>query len=61
MDTEGKKSTSNPSLGSGDKSLGSPSFRITFVILDGTNYLVWTRSLTLAITMQGMLGFLRGQ
>ena len=60
MDTEGKTSTSNSSLGHGEKSLGNPSLRITSVVLDGSNYLVWSRSFTLAITAQGLLGFLTG-
>ena len=60
MDTEGKTSTSNPFTGGGDKNLGNLSFRITSVMLDGTNYLLWSRSFTLAITAQGMLGFLMG-
>ena len=60
MDTEGKISASSTSLGSGEKSLGNPSLRITSVVLDGTNYFVWSRSFTLAIIAQGLLGFLTG-
>ena len=60
MEREGKSSTSNPPLGSGERSLSNPSLRLTSVTLDGTNYLVWSRSFILAITAQGMLGFLTG-